>query len=261
MNAVMSDGTRLHFVERGVGSTLVFLHGFTLDHSMWAPQMEALSSGHRVIAYDARGFGLSEPPKGEPYRHCDDAAALIESLHAGPAIVVGHSIGAHQMLELTISRPDLVRGFIAICMSGPGVPYPDDVSKMFAEIRATAPTDLAEAKRIWSRGGWFAAARETPEVALALDRMLAEYSGWQWTHDNPVRSLVPPAAERLSEVRVPVLAITGGRDLAYNTAVRDALVRGIPHARTLHLERSGHMPNLEDPVAINRAIADFARDH
>ena len=255
------NGTRLYYEARGKGPALLFLHGFTLDHRMWNRQTEELSKSHKVVSYDARGFGRSALPTGESYRHYEDAAALCDHLGLERVVAIGHSIGAHQMLELALSRPDLVRGWVPICMAGlGGIPFTDDITKMFADVRQAAREKSIEAaKEIWGHNGWFSSTREQPELAKELDRMLADYSGWHWTHDNPAKGLEPPAAERLGELRAPALVITGGRDLPYNRTVRDALLARIKGAGALDLPRASHMANMEEPGAVNRAIAEFAR--
>jgi pimeloyl-ACP methyl ester carboxylesterase len=254
------NGSRLYFEARGSGPALLFLHGFTLDRRMWRPQVEALCDRFRVVAYDARGFGRSALPGEEPYRHCDDAAALCTALGLGRVVAVGHSIGAHQTLELALERPELVAGWVSIGMAGlAGVPFPQELSTLFAEIRRAASGESLDAARaIWRRGAWFAPAREASALAAELDRMFADYSGWHWTHDNPVRGLDPPAAERLGELRVPALVITGGRDLAYNHEIAARLRAGIPGARGLELAGAGHMTNMEAPGAVTDAIAALA---
>jgi pimeloyl-ACP methyl ester carboxylesterase len=73
-----------------------------------------------------------------------------------------------------------------------------------------------------------------------------------------VRNLEPPAAERLGELRMPALVVTGGRDLAYNSTVGETLLGGIAGARGLRLPEAGHMANMESPEAVNRAIAELA---
>lgn len=254
------NGTRLYYEARGAGPVLLFLHGFTLDRRMWRPQVEALAGRHRVVSYDARGFGRSAMPGVSAYRHCDDAAALCEHLGLERVIAVGHSIGGHQTLELALDRPDLVAGWVSICTAGLGsVPFPDDISRMFAEIRKAARAgDLDAARAIWSHCPWFAPARESPALAADLDRIFADYSGWHWTHQNPATNLEPPAAARLGELRVPALVVTGGRDHGYNAAIGDALCAAIPGATALRLPRAGHMANIEEPAAVTEAIADFA---
>src|ERR1043165_3535090 len=128
------NGTRLYFESRGAGPTLLFLHGFTLDRRMWAPQLEALSTSFRVVAYDARGFGRSALPTA-PYRHCDDAAALIEELRLAPVVAIGHSIGGHELRERALTRPELVNGYVGMSLSGlASVPFPPDVMQLFADV-------------------------------------------------------------------------------------------------------------------------------
>jgi 3-oxoadipate enol-lactonase len=255
------NGARLHYEIRGAGRPLVFLHGFTLDHRMWRSQAERLASSYRVLTYDARGFGRSALPDTTPYKHCEDAAALCEHLELRRVVAIGHSIGAHQMLELSLTRPDLVAGWASICMSGlASVPFPEDVMTMFGALRAAARDEGIEAaKRLWMRADWFAPARESPDVTRELDAMLADYSGWHWTHDNPAKTIEPAAAERLGELKAPSLVIAGGRDLPYNEAVAQALLAGLPNATALQLPRAGHMANMEEPEPIHQAIDALAK--
>jgi pimeloyl-ACP methyl ester carboxylesterase len=106
--------------------------------------------------------------------------------------------------------------------------------------------------------GLFDAALESRDLERELAEMLDAYTGWHWTHDNPAKVLEPPAAERLGELCVPALVVTGGRDLDYNEVVGKRLLEGIPHATALHLPRAGHMANMEEPDAVNRMIAMLA---
>jgi 3-oxoadipate enol-lactonase len=254
------NGTRLHYEDHGSGMPLVFLHGYTLDHRMWSRQVATLAPRYRVVTYDARGFGGSALPDGTPYRHCEDAAALCEHLRLERVVAIGHSIGAHQMLEFALTRPDLVVGWVGVCTSGlASVAFPADVLELFGAVRDAANAGkLDEAKAIWSRGGWFATARETPELAEELDRMLADYSGWHFNRDSGAKSIEPPAAKRLSELGCPALAITGSRDLPYNTEVGAQLVAGIRGARALELPDAGHMAPMEAPDGVNGGIAELA---
>jgi pimeloyl-ACP methyl ester carboxylesterase len=261
MGWVQVEGAKLWFEEQGSGRPLLFLHGFTLDRRMWASQVLALAGRFRVITYDARGFGKSDMPAvGVPYKHCDDAAAVCEKLGLERVIGVGHSIGAHQMLELALTHPKRIAGLVCVAASGlAGIPFPDDIMKMFGDVRKLAnERSIEEAKRLWATSKWFAHAREVPELAAQLDVMLADFSGWHWTHDNPATNIVPPAAERLGELAIPVSVIVGGRDLPYNHAIADALVAGIRGATLARLPNAGHMANMEDPVGANEAIARLA---
>ena len=252
-------GARLYYESRGEGPALLFVHGFSLDQRMWRRQAEALA-GLRVVTVDLRGFGRSSPLGEAPFRHADDLAALVDALALPPVVVVGHSIGALYALELCASRPERVAGLAALCASGLGrPPFPPELVELFAAVRAEARGGaLDRAKARWGRSGWFASARESAALGGELDQMLADYSGWHWTHDVPSRNLEPPVVDRLASVQVPALVVDGARDLPYNHAVAEVLVAGLPNAMLVRLPWAGHMAPMEAPDEINRALAQLA---
>lgn len=254
-------GTKLFYEEKGKGTPLLFLHGFTLDRRMWSDQLALLSDRFRVITYDARGFGKSDKPTvGVPYRHCDDANALCEALGIEKVVAIGHSIGGHQMLEFVLTHPKRVRAFAGVAVSGiASVPFPEDVMALFGAVKQAAKEKgIAEAKKLWSTSGWFESARERPELRARLDVMLEDFSGWHWLNDNPVKNIEPPAAERLGEIAVPVAVISGERDLPYNTQIAEELVAKIRGATNVRMKGVGHMANMEDPVTFNAALVELA---
>jgi pimeloyl-ACP methyl ester carboxylesterase len=194
------------------------------------------------------------PNVNEPYRHCDDAAALIEHLGLGRVVAVGHSVGANQYLELAITRPDLVSAYVAVCAANiAGIPFPPDIVEVFGKTRAL---ETDEAKRVWKACGWFDTTN--PDVARAIDEILADYTGWHWKNTNPAKSLEPPAGEQLAKVDVPALVITGARDLPYNTLVGEKLVAGLPNAKALRIEAAGHMAPMDAPAEVAAAITELA---
>jgi len=251
--------TDLVYQRRGAGRPLLLLHGATLDHRMWDPQVAAFADRFEVVTCDLRGYGASPPPTGT-FKHCEDVSGLIDELHLDNVIVVGHSIGGLYGLELSLLRPDAVTGFVALCMSGLGQPeFPADVQAMFGEIKTAARTvGVDAAKTIWKQCGWFASARAQPAIAALLDRYLADYSGWYWLHDSPAINLDPPAVTRLEQLAIPTLVIDGMLDLAYNHAIADILAIRIPKTELLRLEGVGHMASLEAPDAVNAAILRLA---
>lgn len=110
------NGARLAYEETGAGApTFLFVHGWACDRGSWTAQVADLERDHRCIAVDLRGRGESEAraPFGVS-QAANDLAALIEALSAGPAVVVGHSLGGIIALLLNARRPDLVLGLVTI---------------------------------------------------------------------------------------------------------------------------------------------------
>ncbi len=243
--------------QRGQGRPLLFLHGATLDHRMWDPQLSLLDR-FEVVTCDLRGFGTSPAPAG-PFKHCEDIAALVDDLGLRDVCIIGHSIGAHYALEVALLRPDVITGLVSVCMSGLTQDYPDDILAMFALLKRLARTgELEAAKALWARCGWFTQARAVPSIASLLDGYLRDYTGWYWRNDTPATNLAPPAKDRLEQLAIPTLVIDGELDLDYNHRIANELVSRISGASLLRLSGIGHMANLEAAGAVTSAIGQHA---
>src|SRR5690242_4558051 len=112
-------GVRLAAEEAGDGPPIVLLHGLTATRRYVVMGSRALErSGHRVIAYDARGHGRSSPapdPGAYGYQWLgQDLEAVLDQLGVERAVVAGASMGAHTALWLALNAPERVRGLVVI---------------------------------------------------------------------------------------------------------------------------------------------------
>ena len=92
--------TTLYYQDLGEGRPVVLIHGWPLSHRMWESQVNALlEAGHRVIAYDRRGFGESGRPAGgyDYDAFADDLHDLMEALDLTDAALVGFSMGGGEV--------------------------------------------------------------------------------------------------------------------------------------------------------------------
>jgi non-heme chloroperoxidase len=90
----------IYYTDYGSGKPVILIHGWPLSGAMWEYQVDALvSSGHRVIAYDRRGFGRSSHPwDGYDYDTLtDDLKALIDQLELEDITLVGFSMGGGEV--------------------------------------------------------------------------------------------------------------------------------------------------------------------
>jgi pimeloyl-ACP methyl ester carboxylesterase len=155
------NGTRLYYETAGTGEPVVLVHAFTLDTRMWDDQFEVLARSFRVIRYDARGFGKSPPPKpGEAYSNADDLAALLDTLDARKAHVVGLSMGGRFALDYAVTYPDGLRSLVVIDGVIGGWQWSREWLAAYAPIvEAGRKRDLAQAKSLWLGLPLFAPAR------------------------------------------------------------------------------------------------------
>ena len=113
------DGVRLHYLDRGVGTPVVLLHG-NLVHAgdfVVSGLVERVAQNHRVIAFDRPGFGYSERPRGHMWTAHAQAELFrqaLERLGISDAVVVGHSWATLVALELALRAPQLVSKLVLL---------------------------------------------------------------------------------------------------------------------------------------------------
>ncbi|MGX5181544.1 alpha/beta fold hydrolase [Streptomyces avermitilis] len=116
LRRVSVNGVELNVALAGKGPAVLLLHGFPHTWELWTDVMAGLSERYRVIAPDLRGFGASTRAKTgyDAGSLADDAAALLETLGAAPAAVVGIDAGTPPALLLALRRPGLVRRLVVM---------------------------------------------------------------------------------------------------------------------------------------------------
>ncbi|MDP6278984.1 MAG: alpha/beta fold hydrolase, partial [Nitrospinota bacterium] len=111
MKSTRANGITIAYEDRGSGPPLLLLHGFSLDHSMWAAQVEQLERSYRLIVPDLRGLGKTEK-SSQPFSvadMADDAAALLEAIDIPAAAAAGFSLGGYVLAQLLVRHPLKVR--------------------------------------------------------------------------------------------------------------------------------------------------------
>jgi pimeloyl-ACP methyl ester carboxylesterase len=238
----------------GEGPDLVLLHQAIGDRHLWDDQWPWLTAEYRVLRPDHRGFGES-PLTVEPFTRAGDVAELMEAVGMGPAIVVAGSMSGRVALELTVARPELVRGLVLI---GPAVTgWTDRSAAMLAfaegEEAALERGDLDEAValnlRTWLDGEGRERAMVSDERRQALDAMVRDslQQLLDLGADDGEEFLVADAHERLGEIDVPTVVLVGEHDVSDHRAIAAHLAKRIPGAELWVLPGVAHAPNFEDP--------------
>jgi len=253
------NGTRLFYTVNGNGKAIAFIHGLTLDHRMWEGQIETLAEQFRVITYDVRGFGQSDPPiEMHPYRHADDLYELLKMLGESEAIIVGLSMGGRIAIEFALIYPEATWTLVLVDAPLDGHPFsPEYQGTLNALYDRWQNGKIDEAKQKWIDNPLFAYSLKKPHVAVRLAEIVGDCSAWQMTHDDPHVPMVPPAIDQLSSISVPTLVVTGAHDLPDFQLIAEILSERIPNAHRVTLPDAGHMANMDAPEAFNRVVLDF----
>ena len=254
---------RLRLYRSGHGPAVVLVHGLTDHARYWAPLARALAGEYDVIAYDARGHGLSDPsPNGY---HLDllaaDLAALVEALGLMRPAVIGHSMGASTAAIAAATHPGMFR-----CVILEDPPW-----------RSALPTnmpDMATTRTLWRED---LLAMKTMDDAALLARYRAESPGWSdedyalWVESkkavNPDALDVLPSFVRLwpEDVRridCPLLILTGEpeRGALFDPGAEQIVRQVRPDAQVVRIPGAGHQVRREGFVAYLETVRRFLKD-
>lgn len=254
------DDFSMAYQDSCSGPTLLLIHGFPLNSSMWEPQLEDLSDIARIIAPDLRGHGQSDAMPG-PYSTAmiaDDCVGLLDALGIQePVVVCGMSMGGYIALELYRQHPDLVEGLILVSTragadseegkagrdraadrveaEGPQVIVADMLPKMMAPETYEIDPDLASEVEAMMQ-------TTSPEGMVGALMAMKERAD---------------STSMLAEIDVPTLIIHGAEDQIIPLSEARAMREAIPDAELVVIPEAGHLANLEQPEDFNAAVWDF----
>ena len=262
-------GVELSGDEAGDGVPVVLLHGLTATRRYVVMGSKALErSGHRVIAYDARGHGHSSPaPIPEAYTYDDlgrDLEAVLDARGIERAVLAGASMGAHTLLWLALGAPDRVAGAVVI------TPAYDPMSHD-REGRFEYWDALADGLE---RGGidGFIEASARPDVPEAWQETVEKVTRQRLSQHEHLDAVadalraVPrsrPFGEisELTRISVPTVVVASADepDPGHPQAVGEAYAAAIPGAR-LVLDEPGRSPIAWQGSQLSRLIAEVAAE-
>lgn len=268
------NGISIHYKIAGSGEpVLILLHGFGASTFSWREVMGPLSEVGTAVAFDRPGFGLTERPMpGEwagPNPYAPEAQAgltvgLMDALGVKRAILVGNSAGGTVALLTALAYPERVEALVlvdaAVYTGGP--PWWARFLLHIPQVRRLGPL-LVRSIRNWgmdlARSAWHDPGKLTPEIWEGYTRPLRAQNWDQALWELALAGHPLNLSERLSEVAVPVLVITGDDDRIVPTAESIRLAEELPRAELVVLPNCGHVPQEECPEAFLQAVKAFLR--
>jgi 3-oxoadipate enol-lactonase len=247
----------INVLDKGSGPTVLCLHGIGSSSAAFEPQVAALSSELRLLAWDAPGYAASDdldPPLGLD-GYADAAAAVLRDRGAGPAHVVGVSWGGVIALRLALRHPDLVRSLVLADSSRGSGQSPERATAMRERVRQLDEHGIDAFSR--ARGPRLVteqAPTELVERVVATMRDAVRLPGYGHAAESMAAT---DLTDELAAVDVPTLVLCGDGDTVTGIAESQALAGGIPDAVFVTLRGAGHLANQESPEAFNAWLSAF----
>lgn len=253
------EDARLHIRQRGAGPVALFIHGFPLDATVWTEQLAALSEFRRCLAVDLRGFGRSSPVTGAPLtmeRHAVDLAGVLDLVSEERADIVGLSMGGYVALAFADLYPDRMRSLALVdTRAGPdsedGRAGRDAMAERVVAVGRQAIAEDLQAALLGPGASLAVKARLRSMIeACPYETIIGALAGMR---DRPDRSA------QLSSIEVPATVVVGELDTLAPPAESTKMAEMIPDATLVTIPGAGHMTPIEDPQAVNAALADLFR--
>lgn len=281
----LGDGARIFIEEAGPKTRkgTVFVHGSALRTDVWHYQMAGIDS-HRLVFYDLRGHGMSQP-KGESRlaidTHAGDLGAVIADSRLDEVVVVGHSIGGMIALHYCLDHLDELGSIIKglVLLNTTYAPAFETLTGGAAVARferfTRRPFDFigAQSKRLemlrrvikpsdaifWvvSMSG-FGPGASARQIDFTYD-MLSETSA------DVIFDLIKSyrdfdVRDSLADITVPALVVGGTHDRLTVGHASEYISEHLPKAELRLLEGCGHMSMLERHREVNGLVAAFLDD-
>jgi haloalkane dehalogenase len=265
-----SDDGRMHYIDEGIGSPVVFVHGTPTWSFLYRHLVTQLATRHRVIAVDHLGFGLSDKPDGAPYEPRDHArrlTALLDALQITGATFVVHDFGGPIGLSAAMERPERVARLVLFntwmwsVRDDPAIARGARVAgSWFGRLlyrHLNFPVKVLMPKAMGDRTvltphlhEHYAAPLGTPDermAAWACARALLHSSAWfdeLWANRDRLRG-------------VPMHLIWGMRDPTFGPAYLERWERAFPEATVHTFPTSGHFVPEEVPNPVASLLRRF----
>jgi pimeloyl-ACP methyl ester carboxylesterase len=282
------EGCRIHYVSRGEGKPILFLHGFPQFWFLWREQLADLGRDHAVYAPDLRGYNLSckpEDPEAYRMRHLlGDVVGLIRDLEISPLTLVGHDWGGIVSWAFALKYPEMLERLVIIDAPPPFTwnrdlresPKQRDAVNYMVELSKPSPepeemlaaNDFSMMDDVMLRIGGAQARLSDADRAVyheawaqpgALRGGLNYYRSARMGEQVAAGGVPEEYAAKITSqtVEVPTLVIWGENDAALLPSLTRGLSEWVPDLRVEIVPGAGHWVPYERPEVVNSLIRDF----
>jgi len=240
-------------------SVLIFIHGVGMNADVWQPQVERFSSAYKVITYDFLGHGESSMPNETPTLedYVEQLHKLILHLDLTSLTLAGHSMGALISVAFSLKYPQLVNALIPI-----NIVYSRSKEEQSRVLkRAQEVIESGEIGSIESTlERWFEGKNTSTEQSkiAKVGLWLSQAPAFGYGQAYRLFALSDEAfVNQLSQLRMPVLYLTGDDDPNSTPRMSEQMARLTPNGKFYSIKGEAHMMAFIAPEKANVAIEAF----
>ncbi len=255
------NGTKIYYEVAGEGHPLLMVHAGIASSAMWDEQFAFFAQRYKVVRYDMRGFGQSQPTADDYQRH-EDMRALLDFLGIQHTVLMGCSMGGGACMNFALAYPDRADALVMVGSAPGGFFYddwsPSPLDEELEKVSEKGDLDLINEleMRIFVDG----TGRTPDQVDPALRKKVYEMNAIALRNQSLMGkevALAVSATQRIGELHLPVLIVIGDLDEDYTARAANFMMSNIPGARKIVMQGTAHLPSMEFPAEFNAHVQEF----
>jgi len=259
MNKIIINGLEVQTYGKNTNQSIIFIHGFPFDHTLWDNVIDTFKDTYYCISYDIRGFGNSQCNTGQytMESYVEDLENIILELQLDKPILCGFSMGGYITLRANEKQPENYKALI------------------FANTATTSDNDETKLKRSGA-----ISSIDKDGVEPFLDKFFSVAFSEDYTKKEPLRlkklkdkimnfnpvgikggllAMISrtDTTKSLQKIDIPVLLISGENDKIISPDIMEQMDNSIKNTTLVSLSDSGHVSMLEKPEQFNSTLKVF----
>ncbi|MDP4092939.1 MAG: alpha/beta hydrolase [Bacillota bacterium] len=238
---------------------ILFFHGAGVDHEMFQAQFEVVDHTYNIIAWDARGHGMSKLKQGKSFDFKEmikDCLRLYELYNIKKAALIGQSLGGNLAQEIAYYYPELVDKAVLI-----------DCTKNTGQLTFVEKCSLKSARFLFNCYPWKSLIKQSANASSNNDsvRKYIQDCFSRLDKNTFVNIMMESAGNCLHEdntyrFKQPVLLLCGSNDRLGNIRkVARPWAKSDPNVTLYIIQNASHNSNQDQPTVVNELIVNFLR--
>jgi len=257
------NGARINYQERGLpqGLSIVFIHGFPFNNTMWAHQMMALPQEYRAISFDVRGHGESDIADGQYSIELftDDLISLLDHLGIRQAVLCGLSMGGYIALRAAERHPDRIQALV-LCDTRSEPDSNEARVKRASQIKAVKsqgvkPFAESFVKAVFAQETF----KQNPELVASIQSVIESTSPLSICGTLLALAARTDTTQALAGIKVPTLILVGEHDALTPPSASQSMHSHIKGSEIHIVPKAAHMSNMENPTYFNDKLLAFLK--